>query len=82
VEVEQMMAHLFEEMRTIQEMMDDGQGKMKVQVCSVTSQIDVSQEKLMGMMDTQPEKIGRLSRKDGGHGFGGKSRRNKAKMVH
>jgi UDP-N-acetylglucosamine transferase subunit ALG13 len=64
MEVEQMMAYLLEEMSTIQdrmdayqEMMDDRQEKMKAQVVSLASRINVSQEKLMAKMHTQPEKM-------------------------
>jgi hypothetical protein len=47
-------------------------------VGSPASKMDANQEKFMAKMNTQPEKMeGGLSRKDGDHGFGDKSNRNR-----
>jgi hypothetical protein len=55
--MEQILAQLLAKVKTIQEMMDDRQEKMKVQVGSLTFQNNVNQEKLMAKMDAQLEKM-------------------------
>jgi hypothetical protein len=58
-------------------MMDDGQEMMKAQEGSIAYRIDVNQEELMANTDAQLEKMEAYPGKDGGHRFGGKSRRNR-----
>jgi hypothetical protein len=57
MKTEQILAQLLAKMKTIQEMMESGQEKMKAQVGSLVFRIDVSQEKLMAKMDAQLEKL-------------------------
>jgi hypothetical protein len=81
----QILAQLLAEMKTIpekmdayHELMDNRQEKMKAQVGSLTSRIDVNQEKLMAKKNAQLEKMEACLGKTG-HGFGGKSRINRVR---
>jgi hypothetical protein len=42
----------------------------------IIAKLDAHHERMMARVNTQPEKMGDLSKNDGGHGFGCKSRRN------